>query len=98
MLKGNHYMFSHNVTRLKYWIALKKHIDINTYSQTSNIRTTLVSNKIVEHSDVVGASPVGAAPTTSSFWTWHMASVDWTKITAKQDENYSSFVIWCDLY
>ena len=28
-----------------------------------------VGNKIVVHSDVVGASPVGAAPTTSSFST-----------------------------
>ena len=28
-----------------------------------------LSNKIVDHSDVVGASPVGAAPTTSSFFT-----------------------------
>ena len=35
----------------------------------SNIRRTLVGNKIVDHSDVVGASPVGAAPTTSSFST-----------------------------
>ena len=39
------------------------------YRKTSNIRRTLVSNKIVDHSDVVGASPVGAAPTTSSFST-----------------------------
>ena len=30
---------------------------------------TLVGNKIVAHSDVVGASPVGAAPTPSSFST-----------------------------
>ena len=37
------------------------------YRQASNIRRTLVGNMIVEHSDVVGASPVGAAPTTSSF-------------------------------
>ena len=29
----------------------------------------LVGNEIVDHSDVVGASPVGAAPTTSSFST-----------------------------
>ena len=29
----------------------------------------LVWNKIVDQSDVVGASPVGAAPTTSSFST-----------------------------
>ena len=39
------------------------------YHQISNIRCTLVSNKIVDHSDVVEASPVGAAPTTSSFST-----------------------------
>ena len=39
------------------------------YHQISNIRGTLVGNKFVDHSDVVGASPVGAAPTTSSFST-----------------------------
>ena len=39
------------------------------YRKTSNIRRTLVGNKIVDHSDVVGAPPVGAAPTTSSFST-----------------------------
>ena len=38
-----------------------------TYRKVSNIRRILVGNKIVDHSDVVGASPVGAAPTTSSF-------------------------------
>ena len=38
---------------------------ITIYRKTSNIRCTLVGNKIVDHSDVVGASPVGAAPTTS---------------------------------
>ena len=42
---------------------------IKTYRKVSNIRRTLVGNKIVDHSDVVGASPVGAAPTTSSFST-----------------------------
>ena len=40
------------------------------YRKVSNIRRTLVGNKIVDHSDVVEASsPVGAAPTTSSFST-----------------------------
>ena len=39
------------------------------YCQVSNIRCTLVGNKFVDHSDVVGASAVGAAPTTSSFST-----------------------------
>ena len=40
-----------------------------TYHKTSNISRTIVGNNIVNHSDVVGASPVGAAPTTSSFST-----------------------------
>ena len=39
------------------------------YRKTSNIKRTLVGNKIVDHSHVVGASPAGAAPTTSSFST-----------------------------
>ena len=39
------------------------------YRQVSNIRRTFVGNQIVDHSDVIGASPVGAAPTTSSFST-----------------------------
>ena len=39
------------------------------YRQVSNIRHTLVGSLIVDHSDVVGASPVGAAQTTSSFST-----------------------------
>ena len=37
------------------------------YRQIPNIRRTLIGYEIVDHSDVVGASPVGAAPTTSSF-------------------------------
>ena len=41
----------------------------NGYRQTFNISLTLVGNKIVDHSGVVGASPVGGAPTTSSFST-----------------------------
>ena len=38
------------------------------YSQIQiyNISHTLIDNIIVDHSDVVGASPVGAAKTTSS--------------------------------
>ena len=42
---------------------------LRAYRKTSNISRTLVGNKIVDNSDVVGASPVGAAPTTSSFST-----------------------------
>ena len=39
------------------------------YHQTPNIERTLVGNKIFDHSHVVGALPIGAAPTTSSFST-----------------------------
>ena len=45
------------------------HRGILIYRKTSSISRTLVGNKIVDNSDVVGASPVGAAPTTSSFST-----------------------------
>ena len=41
----------------------------NAYCQTSNISYTLVGNKTVDHSDVIGALPVRAAPTTFLFMT-----------------------------
>ena len=47
----------------------RRKTSIDDYRKVSNIRRTLVGNKIVDQSDVVGASPVGAAPTTSSFST-----------------------------
>ena len=68
------------------------------YCKTSNISHTLIGNKIVEHSDIIGASPVGAAPTTSSFSTWHLASMDCTKTTARWEEKHLRFGIWCTLY
>ena len=40
-----------------------------TRGQVSNIRRILIGNKIVDNSDLVGTSPVGAAPTTSSLST-----------------------------
>ena len=39
------------------------------YRKTSDISRTLVGNNIADNSDIVGASPVGADPTTSSFST-----------------------------
>ena len=39
------------------------------YFQTFYKSHTLVTNKIIDHSDVVGALAFGAAPTTSSFFT-----------------------------
>ena len=52
-------------------ILLRKYLEKKQemYRQISSIRCTLIGNEIVDHSDVVGASPVGATPTTSSFST-----------------------------
>ena len=58
------------------------------YHQVSNIRRNLVGDKIVDHSDVVGASPVGVTPTTSSFSTQHLASLYCAKTTASRDEKH----------
>ena len=72
-----HLMFSLLPPWTIYWINsqvtgdLRRHDVHVTYRQTSNIRGTLVGNKLADHSDVFGASPVGAAPTTSSFSTQH---------------------------
>ena len=55
----------------------------NMYHPIFNISHTLVGSKIVDHSDVVGASPVGAAPTTSSFSTYPLASIDFAKTSAR---------------
>ena len=74
--------------------SLAKH----NYCQISNISHTSIGNEFIDHSDVVGASPVGAAPTTSSFWTQHLASMDWSKTTARRDQKHLSFGIWCALY
>ena len=51
---------------ISWWMMTKV---FHTYCQISNKRHTLVANKIVHHSDVVGASPVGVVPATSSFLT-----------------------------
>ena len=83
----------------KKYIKYEKNPNICYYGfkhrETSYIRCTLEGKKLVDHSDVVGASPVGAAPTTSSFWTQNLASVDWKYTTARRDTKYYSFVIWC---
>ena len=54
------------ITVTSYWAR---------WRQTSNISQTLVGNKIVDQSDLVGASPVGAAPTASSFSTLHLQQI-----------------------
>ena len=63
-------------------------LNFQTYSQTSNIISTLVRNKIVDHSTVV----------TSAFSTKHLAPTQCTEATAWRDEKHLSFGIWCVLY
>ena len=61
----------------------------NDYCQTPNISCSLVGNKLFDHSDVVGASPVDAAPTTSSFSnTW----LQWIGQRQLQDETKIIYV------
>ena len=59
------------------------------YLQTSNINGTVVDIKFVDHADAFGASPLDAAPTTSSFSTLHLA-MNWVKTNARWDEKQSS--------
>ena len=78
------------------WLAINSHVNGNIYRQTSNIRRTLVANKLVGHSDVIGASPVGAAPTTSSFSTLTHGSNGLGKDNSKTiRETLTFLVIWC---
>ena len=49
------------------WKPMKKASLYKNWRQMCTKIRTLVGNAIVDHSDVAGASPVGAAPTTSSF-------------------------------
>ena len=53
-----YYLYGECFYRNAFWCSI-------WYSQTSNIRRTSLGNTFVDHSDVVGASPVGAAPTAS---------------------------------
>ena len=63
-----------------------------TTAKPLKLSRTLVCYKSVDHSDVVGASPVGAAQTTSLFSTEHMASVDLGKGKVLQHETRNSWV------
>ena len=58
LLEVTHFTVNHDLNA-------KQELQID-YRQTSNVSDTWVGYKIVDHSDVVVASPVGAAPTTSS--------------------------------
>ena len=59
---GSYFLNAFSTVRVKkinFWKSI--------YRQVCIISRTLVGNWNADHSDVVGASPVGAAPTTSSF-------------------------------
>ena len=52
------------------WHVINYETQVNYHHHhTSNLSHTLVGNKIFDYSEVIGASPVAAAPTTSSFQT-----------------------------
>ena len=96
---GRRSIFSWIITCIMvYYSSYTPLATVEKYRKISNIRHTLTCNKLVDHSDVVGASPVGAAPTTSSFSTQHLALIDLAKTTATGDENHLSFGIWCVVY
>ena len=81
-----------HVLILHLWFkCFGKIILIYMYRQISNISRSLIGYKIVDHSVEVGASPVGAAPTTSSFSTQHLASLDLAKTAARRQEKHLRF-------
>ena len=89
-IQGQHQVFIFKIKRA--------HLCNQNYRKTSSISRTLEGNKIVDNSDVVGASPAGAAPTTSSLSTEHLALIGWAKTTARGYKKHLSFGIWCDFY
>ena len=68
------------------------------FPKVSNIRRAWVRNAIIDHSNVFGASLVGAAPTTSSFSTVNLASIYCAKATASRVDKHLSCEIRCVLY
>ena len=66
-------------------LETRRYFSFFSCHQTSTISRTLAGNRIVDHwhSEVVGTLPVGTAPTTSSFLTKHLATMDRTKTTAR---------------
>ena len=62
------YWFTYWLGAIRQQASTCNNVDQN-YRQVSNISRTFVGNYIIDHSDVAGASPIGAAPTTSSFST-----------------------------
>ena len=67
---GNgHHWVNIDLVKLAWVLSAKRRPNELKYRQTSNTSGTLIGIEVVDHSDVVRASPVGAAPTTSSLST-----------------------------
>ena len=71
---------------------------ISTYHETSNISRTIISNKIVDHSDVVGAWPVGVVPTHTSIFDLTTGFNGLGKDNCKTRGETSNLGIWCVIY
>ena len=66
---NNDHLPTKSLYAVSYAWTLVTTIQRYAWRKTSNISRILVSNYMGDNSDVVGASPVGAAPTTSSYLT-----------------------------
>ena len=89
-------IFSKTNNRSYHGIGLANWHGKRNYRKTSNISLTFVGNKIFDHSDVVGASPVSAAPTTYIFVL--DPTRDSAKTAVRQYDNLLSVGIRCALY
>ena len=98
ILEGNCNETDHNRTSIGNIEEIRRYSCRCAYPKTSDISHTLVGSRIIDHSDVVEASPVGAAPTASSFSTEHLASIDCVKTTARRDKKHLNFGFWCGFY
>ena len=55
------------------WLIFETYVSVY-YCQISNIKCTIVGNKIANHTDAVGATSVGVVQTSSLFTTSHLHS------------------------
>ena len=74
-------------TRRQTYRHRDKRHEYRDYHQTSNISRIFVGKKCWSLR-VDGASSAGAAPTTSSFSTQHLVSMDWAKTTTRRDDKH----------
>ena len=100
----NYYLFNRLTSKLHItgplWgeSSLLWHVDsLHRAKNVESVSMAWYLHTLVRN-DVIGASPVGTAPTTSSFSTKHLATMDWAQITERRDEKHLSSGIRCTLY